>query len=488
MKISLRGTSLFMAIVFCNGAAVNAKSVKIHGYVTEVHSERSFEIDEYKIMRDQSLTLDFEKEEGSVVDEPVSSIRIGTELEIKGDLDMKTGELSARSIKVYSTELRRLKRTALVEQIPELRKTNAYWEGTLRVDGQVLSVNETTQVNIVPSNAQKKSRKEAAKRAKKAAATDAQEPEPEGVVLTKLDDLHTNMFVAYEGRRRQDGRIDATKLTFKDNEMTNGEARLWKTLTPKVRAFKGTGPGEIRVGGGKFKITANPEAQQYIQRLGESLIPPLQRDLAKGDANKIPFQFYLIDSKVPNAFATANGVVCVHTAMLSGVENEAQLAFVIGHEIAHATEKHTLRQMEFHKKKRLALQVGAAVAQAYGKNGVKDLLVLTSATIQNGYQRFLEDQADRVGMEYMIAAGYDAREAPRAWKAMALKYGDAPTNFFWSSHDNHTTRRSYLMAELRNNYDGVDLSSKRKDSEAFQKIRAYLEQRQHGKIKVKTKY
>lgn len=91
----------------------------------------------------------------------------------------------------------------------------------------------------------------------------------------------------------------------------------------------------------------------------------------------------------------------------------------------------------------MALRIGGAVAAAYGKRGIADLTILTEAAIRNGYQRSLENQADRLGIEHMLAAGYDPRQAPRVWKVMSLHYGDRRTNFFWSDHDNNTTRRSY---------------------------------------------
>ena len=91
-------------------------------------------------------------------------------------------------------------------------------------------------------------------------------------------------------------------------------------------------------------------------------------------------------------------------------------------------------------------------------------------------------------MEYMIAAGYDPREAPRSWKAMALKYGDRPLNFFWSSHDNNATRRSYLMAELRNNYGGKEFSSAKRDSDDFHRVVSLLAEREKTGKKIKVKY
>ncbi len=178
----------------------------------------------------------------------------------------------------------------------------------------------------------------------------------------------------------------------------------------------------------------------------------------------------------------------VHSALFRAVENEAQLAFVIGHEIAHATQEHTIREMQFHRKKRILLGVATLAAGQYGAYNLRNLLELFSASITNGYSRYLENQADRLGMEYMLAAGYDPREAARAWKALSLKYGDYPMIFFWSSHDNNTTRRSYLMAELRNSYQGVEFDSKRRDGEEFRRLVQFFQSREKSGKKIKVKY
>ena len=153
-----------------------------------------------------------------------------------------------------------------------------------------------------------------------------------------------------------------------------------------------------------------------------------------------------------NAFATPNGIVVVHSGFMEMVENEAQLAAVVGHEIAHATHEHTWRQQQFHKKKRIGIALAGAVADAYGMQSLADMATLVNGAIVNGHQRVLENQSDRIGLQYMVDAGYDPRQAPAVWKLMAKKNGVQSTNFFWSSHDNAPTRRSYLMNELKNNY------------------------------------
>ena len=465
---------------------VEAKDSKVHGYVTAVRNATSFDIDDYRIMRDESVTIEFDRDDDDeeAADFP-KDIRVGSEIEIRGEYNDETHELKARSVKVFTRESHRLKRAAILNEAPQLRKAGAFWEGSFRADGQRIVVDETTLVMIVPNTSQKKAAKQAAKDAKKGGPDGA---EAAGQVLARLDDVHVGMYVSYEGARLDDGRIRAKKVQFRDNEMTSAEARLWKSLTPKVTAFKATKPGELKLGAaGKFKLTPNDEVQNYLRNLAGKLVPESQKRLAPGDPNRIPFQFFLAESKAANAFATANGVVVVLAPMLAMAETEGQLAAVLAHEIAHSTQEHTLRQMEFHKKKRMLLSIGAAFAAGYGAYSVRDLLNLTSAAITNGYQRYLENQADRIGMEYMLAAGYDPREAPRFWKTLSLKAGDGPTNFFWSNHDNNTTRRSYLMSELAVNYTDTDFDSLKTTSPEFVRIRGIVSDlySKHKKIKVK---
>ena len=131
-------------------------------------------------------------------------------------------------------------------------------------------------------------------------------------------------------------------------------------------------------------------------------------------------------------------------------------------------------------------QIMPVCAWVDGQYGISDLLSLTLAAIQNGYSRSLENQADRVGLEYMASAGYDPRQAPEVWKSMTKALGDHPTNLFWSNHDNNSTRRSYLMSELRNNYSDFDYRAVKTNPEAFAEVRARVlaESRSGAKLRI----
>jgi predicted Zn-dependent protease len=98
--------------------------------------------------------------------------------------------------------------------------------------------------------------------------------------------------------------------------------------------------------------------------------------------------------------------------------------------------------------------------------------------------RELEDEADRVGLEYMVGAGYDPFEAPKVWKIFNQHTGDqsAATNFFFSDHSTHRARISNLTREINGNYRGkIDTSSLETNADAYQRATATLRATPTGK-------
>jgi Zn-dependent protease with chaperone function len=473
--------SAFAIVLIALGAvpvAGSTKPVKIHGYVTQVTSPTNFEIEDYRITSDQGLALDFENA-GPDVKFALQDLRVGVELQIEGTLDDSTAELKAKSIRIDMDQFRVKPLTAVISLPPKgISYADGGWTGDFVADGQRIHVSPTTKVLFKPSHSDKDLQKKAAKQAKGVGHAEGDADDFGAEVLQSLDQVRPGMLLTYQGKRDAvSGAIQAERVIFMKNDLEPGEAKLWKSLQAQVKAAQGLKPGELKIDKvGKFKLLPNEDVQNYVKIVGTSLVPPYQRDLPASDPSKIPFQFYVVENNEANAFALANGTVVVNSGLLDVLDNEAQLAAVLGHEMAHATQEHTWRQLQFHKTERFGLALASAVAAAYGQYNLSNALTLTQAAIQNGYSRNLENQADRVGLEYMTAAGYDPREAPRVWKQMTKKYGNRGTDFFWSSHDSNATRRSYLMNELRNNYQGIDFSSLKTNSESFHKVQEQVRQ------------
>jgi len=154
-----------------------------------------------------------------------------------------------------------------------------------------------------------------------------------------------------------------------------------------------------------------------------------------------------------NAFALPNGAVYLHTAILSRMDNEAQLATVLGHEFSHTIQRHALRQHRDVKNKTAIMSTAAVVLSAGGSVGgagisvdvggfANLLLQLSTASSIYGFSRSLESEADRLGLQYMAQAGYDVNEAPKLFETMiayqdeleeqGIEHDSEP--FFFSSH------------------------------------------------------
>ena len=302
-----------------------------------------------------------------------------------------------------------------------------------------------------------------------------------------MDQVAVGMAMTYEGRRdRETGKIIAERVEFSSNDLEEGEGKMWGSLKTSIKTAQGLKPGELKIDKvGKFKLLPDQDVQNYVTAMGERLIPSYQRDLPTADPRRIPFQFHVVQDDQVNAFATPNGIVVVNSGLIEMLDNEAQLAAVVGHEIAHATHEHTWRQQNYQKKTRFGLALAGAIASAYGLGSLADIANLVNGAIVSGHQRALENQSDRIGLQYMVAAGYDPRQAPTVWKLMAKTNGVSATNFFWSSHDNAPTRRSYLMNELKNNYRDVDYSQLRLEAAEYSRIKAAVVAANGRKKKIK---
>jgi predicted Zn-dependent protease len=150
----------------------------------------------------------------------------------------------------------------------------------------------------------------------------------------------------------------------------------------------------------------------------------------------------VIEDDTPNAFALPGCKIGVHTGLFEVVENDAQLAAVLGHEMAHVTVRHAEERMSRDMLLNAALQLGGAVTGA-DANMVQ--LAATAATlgIVLPFTREQESEADAVGLRYMARAAYDPNEAVQVWKNFERR-GDDRGPQFLSTHPSPGNR----IAEL----------------------------------------
>lgn len=165
----------------------------------------------------------------------------------------------------------------------------------------------------------------------------------------------------------------------------------------------------------------------------------------------------------PNAFALPGKNIGFNTGMIELVENDAQLAAVMGHEIAHVIAHHGNERVS----QQMIVQGGLAAAQVMlGTDSTSDRLILGALGLgaQFGvllpYSRRHESEADTLGIDYMVKGGYDPRQASRLWELMAKK-SQGSTPEFLSTHPDSSKRAAELASQAKGL---MDLFSKTKDN------------------------
>ena len=154
--------------------------------------------------------------------------------------------------------------------------------------------------------------------------------------------------------------------------------------------------------GGDYVV--DPELTKYVNGVGQRLAAVSDR--------KLPYEFVVLNNSVPNAWALPGGKIAINRGLLTELNNEAELAAVLGHEIVHAAARHGAKGME----RGILLQGAVAVAGIASRgSNYENLAVRGSQTaaglINQKYGRNAESESDLYGMEYMSRAGYDPRAA-----------------------------------------------------------------------------
>jgi predicted Zn-dependent protease len=164
----------------------------------------------------------------------------------------------------------------------------------------------------------------------------------------------------------------------------------------------------------------------------------------------LPYQFYIVDSPVVNAFAVPGGYVYFTRGILAHFNNEAEFAGVLGHEIGHITAKHAARSQKSQLLSTIALLGGAVLApEVVGQN--IEALQQGLGLLSLKYSRDHESESDKLGVDYSSKIGYDAREMADFFgtlKRLSEKSGQAIPEFM-STHPDPGNRftRVHEMAK-----------------------------------------
>ena len=223
------------------------------------------------------------------------------------------------------------------------------------------------------------------------------------------------------------------------------EQMLWRRAQEEQDVIDGSGV-----------LYQNAEIENYLNQIAEKL----QKNSISPD---IPFQIKVVKDPNLNAIAFPNGVFYVHTGILARMDNEAQLAALLAHEMTHCTHRHTLRVLRSIKDRPAYFDaVRKTLANITVTRGLAQFLGITgSMAAVSGYTRELETEADRVGLDLAVKANYDPREALKLFEHLRqeIEIEGFEEPYFFGSHPNVHQRienvNNWLVAKYRGKGTGL---------------------------------
>lgn len=130
-----------------------------------------------------------------------------------------------------------------------------------------------------------------------------------------------------------------------------------------------------------------------------------QRVARRSHRPEIKYSFAVVNDSAPNAFALPGGFIAISRGLLLNLENEAQLAAVLGHEIGHVTARHSVQGMQRSTLLGATVSILGAVAGDYGQM-VSQIGGVTANLVDKRYSREQESESDQLGIDYMVQSGY----------------------------------------------------------------------------------
>ena len=228
--------------------------------------------------------------------------------------------------------------------------------------------------------------------------------------------------------------------------LDSDEAGLWMFMDDVEQGLSTSG-----------RTIRDPELNRYIHDIICRLAPSHCADL----------RVYIVETPHFNAAMAPNGFMQVWTGLLLRAENEAQLAYVLGHEIGHYQRRHSVQQWRVIRNTSSALAFVQLATSAAGHGYAGNIAQLAASAGIMAYSRDMERESDGIGMDLMVAAGYDPQEAPRIWKNLEAEREAAkdPEAFiFFATHPSTRERIRTLEAQAEQRIQAQGPGERRREA------------------------
>jgi len=180
------------------------------------------------------------------------------------------------------------------------------------------------------------------------------------------------------------------------------------------------------------------QLQNYINSVGQKIA-------RISHLPEVGFSYKAIDHNSVNAFALPGGYIYITTGLLKVLNTESQLAAILAHETAHVTARHIAQQMT----RDYLIGIGFSVAGSQVSSGAIRVADIVRQLESMSFSRSEEKQADEVGLDYLVKAGYTPYGMIEAMETLQRQSGSRTIEFF-STHPNPENRIGYLQERIYN--------------------------------------
>ncbi|WP_103030207.1 M48 family metalloprotease [Salinibacter altiplanensis] len=215
--------------------------------------------------------------------------------------------------------------------------------------------------------------------------------------------------------------------------------------------------------------------QEYVDEVAQEVLAEshMRRPDTPERFRNTEFEFRVLDSPIINAFALPGGYVYVTRGLMAHLNNEAQLAMVLGHEIGHVAARHSSQQAARQKFTQGLLLGGAVAGQAaLGGNVAENVMGIGGQAAQLfslSYSRDNERESDRLGVEYAIRAGYDGAEGAAFFESLdrVREQGGQSIPTWQSTHPDPGARKQTIPELAQTWQQKVDAPARTIDQDAY---------------------
>ena len=218
----------------------------------------------------------------------------------------------------------------------------------------------------------------------------------------------------------------------------------------------------------QLPIMRDANVNSYINSLGNSLA-------RVADNRNLSWRFYVVDSREVNAFAVPGGFVYINRGLIERARTMNQLAGAMAHEIAHVTQRHSVEQMAQAQRADAGLTLACILTSVCQSGAASAAIQVSGSALFAKFSRDDESEADRYGVQYLVAAGIDPRGMVDMFQTLLNERRSRPTavDAWFRTHPLEENRIAETQAQIAH-YPATRVRGLRVDNAAYQQFRSRL--------------